>query len=392
MKKKIYILWCVVCIWNTSFTFAAVIPESYTNDSISMEKVIEELNSEVDETQRWYVVQASKIHSDLKMIRYALMNASTVEVKLQMLLQKDAKKEELQRLWRNEISDISKIRYIKGLQIIKILYEKTLALDHHFASVSTLSEINKISNPNHYPAFEHTKNLIRQQQDKKSGFRLEGLLGENIYTSIIHSFVSLFSAQNTNAAEKQANIAKVECILDFTLRMHNDLNTIYFETRFLQKSNDNIITELQQLFVDFTKPIKYHTSLKECRDSDDWDRVREYLATYVEQLNEVLLDDEKRSKAHKMQVNLEFPIDRLLQFITQYNAFIDQGAKFYEKFGIMLHSYENEAHCSAQIPVAYKNLKLGITVAIEKFNTAYKPVEINGSKMKEVIYGLNEYD
>jgi hypothetical protein len=392
MKKKIYLLWCVVCIWNTSFTFAAVIPESYTNDSISMEKVIEELNSEVDETQRWYVVQASKIHSDLKMIRYALMNASTVEVKLQMLLQKDAKKEELQRLWRNEISDISKIRYIKGLQIIKILYEKTLALDHHFASVSTLSEINKISNPNHYPAFEHTKNLIRQQQDKKSGFRLEGLLGENIYTSIIHSFVSLFSAQNTNAAEKQANIAKVECILDFTLRMHNDLNTIYFETRFLQKSNDNIITELQQLFVDFTKPIKYHTSLKECRDSDDWDRVREYLATYVEQLNEVLLDDEKRSKAHKMQVNLEFPIDRLLQFITQYNAFIDQGAKFYEKFGIMLHSYENEAHCSAQIPVAYKNLKLGITVAIEKFNTAYKPVEINGSKMKEVIYGLNEYD
>lgn len=93
-----------------------------------------------------------------------------------------------------------------------------------------------------------------------------------------------------------------------------------------------------------------------------------------------------------MQINLEFPIDRLLQFITQYNTFIDQGTKFYEKFGIMLNSYENEQHCSSKLPIEYNALRESITVTIEKFNTTYKPVEINGSKMKEILYGINEYE
>ena len=119
---------------------------------------------------------------------------------------------------------------------------------------------------------------------------------------------------------------------------------------------------------------------------------QDHLNTYIEALNEAILDDSKRYKAHKMQVNLEFPIDRLLQFITQYNSFIDQGGKFYEKFGIMLNSYENEKQCNTQIPIEYRKLKENITVAIEKFNTAYKPVEINGIKMKEILYVISEYD
>lgn len=392
MKKSIYILWCVVSIWNVPPLYGGGVSAINDGKALQMEKVIAALDEEVTNTQRLYALKAADLRNQMKVIIGALDTAVTAEQKIDILLQKEAKKMELSLLNRNEISDISKIRYIKGLQIIKILYEKTLALDHHFASVSTFSEINKISNPNNYPAFEHTKSLIRSKQDKKSGFRLSGLLGDNIYTSVIHSFVSLFNSANTNTAEKEASIAKVECILDFTLRMHNDLNTIYFETRFLQKSNDNIIEELQQLFVDFTKPIRYNTPLKECRNSDDWDRVREHLSKYLAVLNEVLLNEDQRYKAHKMQINLEFPIDRLLQFITQYNAFIDQGAKFYEKFGIMLNSYENEEQCSEQIPIEYLSLKGSIDVAIEKFNTAYKPVEINGSKMKEVIYGINEYD
>jgi hypothetical protein len=60
------------------------------------------------------------------------------------------------------------------------------------------------------------------------------------------------------------------------------------------------------------------------------------------------------SAQYKMQVNVEFPIDRLLQFIAQYNNFIDQGAKFYEKFRIILNSYENEKQCETKLPLEYK--------------------------------------
>ena len=94
----------------------------------------------------------------------------------------------------------------------------------------------------------------------------------------------------------------------------------------------------------------------------------------------------------RMSVNIDFPVERLLQFITQYNAFIDQGGKFYEKFRIILNSYENEKPCQSKLPPEFGKLKQDIDLAIDKFNTAYKPVELNGSKMKEILYGINEFD
>jgi len=57
-----------------------------------------------------------------------------------------------------------------------------------------------------------------------------------------------------------------------------------------------------------------------------------------------------------------------------------------------LNSYENEKQCETKLPLEYKKLKTDIDVAINKFNIAYKPVEINGTKMKEILYGLNEFD
>lgn len=45
-----------------------------------------------------------------------------------------------------------------------------------------------------------------------------------------------------------------------------------------------------------------------------------------------------------------------------------------------------------KLPMEYKKLKADIDVAIDKFNIAYKPVEVNGTKMKEILYGLNEFD
>ena len=65
-------------------------------------------------------------------------------------------------------SDISKIRYLKGLQIIRILYDKTLSLDHHFSSVRTFSEINKMANPNQYSEFDKLKELVATKKDKKT--------------------------------------------------------------------------------------------------------------------------------------------------------------------------------------------------------------------------------
>lgn len=132
---------------------------------------------------------------------------------------------------KDNSGEVSKIRYLKGLQIIKILYEKVLSLDHHFASVRTLNEINKISNPNQYPEYEKLKDLISSKKDKKTGFDLTSVLGTNTIVSVVQTFTNMLGS-SLSKDEKEKEMANVECILDFTLRMQNDLNTIYFETAF----------------------------------------------------------------------------------------------------------------------------------------------------------------
>ena len=159
----------------------------------------------------------------------------------------------------------------------------------------------------------------------------------------------------------------------------------FFKNQFYLKSfklNRNIET----LFKDYTKSLNYIVQLSECRKNDDWDAITSKLDTYLETMNKA-----EGAQKNKLLINLEFPIDRLIQFITQYNNFINEGEQFYQKFETILNSYENEKQCESKLPLEYKKLKSDIKVAIEKFNVAYRPVEVNGSKMKEILYGINEF-
>ena len=353
-----------------------------TNPNVIIEALISEIKAITSKYEKVLddkTVQINKIDA-------ALAIAISTEQKVDLLVEKDLIKREIAVLQTEVTSEISKIRYLKGLQIIKILYEKVLSLDHHFASVRTLNEINKMSNPNQYPEYEKLKELVSAKKDKKTGFDLTSVLGTNTIVSLVQTFTSMTNS-SMSKDEKEKELGNVACILDFTLRMQNDLNTIYFETAFLQKSNAKMKEDIETLFKDYTKPIGYTSTLENCRSNDDWENVTLKMEEYLTKLKTTT-----GTTQYKMQVNLEFPIDRLLQFIIQYNNFIDQGGKFYEKFKIILNSYENEKQCESKLPMEYKKLKSDIDIAIDKFNIAYKPVEVNGTKMKEILYGLNEFD
>jgi hypothetical protein len=359
----------------------AGIPETGDPDVI-IRQMLEEIRIIVQ-------ISASEIgnaEADLEKTSRELTTSTDSRRQLELLVEKDRLSEKLRALRIDTENEISKVRYLKGLQIIKILYEKVLSLDHHFASVRTLNEINKISNPTQYQEYNRLREIIAGKRDKKTGFDLTGILGTNTIVSLVQTFTNMLGS-GMSREEKEKEITNVECILDFTLRMQNDLNTIYFETAFLQKSNDKVKQEIELLFKDYTKPIGYVATLESCRSNDDWETINQKMEEYLAKMKAAT-----GTSQYKMQVNLEFPIDRLLQFITQYNNFIDQGGKFYEKFKIILNSYENEKQCETRLPAEYKKLKADIDLAIEKFNVAYKPVEVNGSKMKEILYGLNEFD
>lgn len=371
------LLGLLLCL--NSFWFSA--KEKSEDPNVLVDEMVKEIRS----TTEFHAFRINAYRGSLTQINSQLATETSAKKQVQLLVAKDKTRDLLNKEMADLSDDISKIRYLKGLQIIKILYEKVLGLDHHFSSVKTFSEISKIANPNQYPEFEKVKELVKNKKDKKSGFDLNAVLGSNPLVSVVNTFTGML-VSSLSKEEKESELQKVDCIIDFTLRMQNDLNTIYFETAFLQKSNETIKSDLELLFKDYVKPIGYEKSMKECRDNDDWDQVKDKLETYLQTLSK-----SENIKKRKMQIEVEFPIDRLVQYIGTYNNFINSGEQFYQKFNIILNSYENQKQCESKLPIEYSKLKSDITVAIDKFNTAYKPVEINGSKMKEILYGLNEY-
>ncbi|TDS58206.1 hypothetical protein [Myroides indicus] len=349
-------------------------------------RVMTEMMWEIDASNKSFEQLFLEKEIELHQVTSQLSETADINYKIDLLIYKDKLKDEMKQLELESASDVSRIRYLKGLQIIRILYEKVLSLDHHFASTRTFSEINKIANPNQYPEFTKVQEIVQNKRDRKSGFDLTSVLGSNTLVSVVNTFSNMLVSGLTKE-EKEAELKNVECIIDFTLRMQGDLNTIYFETAFLQKSNEKIKEDIEILFKDYTKPIDYSVTLEQCRGNDDWESIRKKVAEYLGKL-----DESSGVSQSRMYIDIEFPIDRLMQFINQYNGFIDQGSKFYEKFKIILNSYENEQQCQTKLPLEYQKLKNDIDVAIDKFNVAYKPVEINGSKMKEILYGINEYE
>jgi hypothetical protein len=370
-------------ILSLFWTYSSLAHKSFNKDP---NVVFKEMLQELEDIHKVYSIQKHKIHLNIQQIDSQLKISDDTEQKVELLIQKDVLKTKLQKLKIDNAKDITKIRYIKGLEIIRLLYEKVLSLDHHFASVATFSEINKIANPNQYPEYDRLKSLVKSKRHKKEGFDLTNVLGTNTLVSVINTFSNMM-VSDLSKEEKENELQNIDCILDFTLRMQNDLNTIYFETAFLQKSNATIKDDIEKLFLNFTKPIGYAAQLEDCRNNDDWASVRQKLNTFVEQMNKA-----NDSDGLRMRIDLEFPIDRLIQFITQYNNFINDGEDFYQKFKIMLNSYENEDQCQSKLPIEYKKLKDDIDIAVKKFNVAYKPIQVNGSKMKQLLYGLNEYE
>ncbi|HEY0092491.1 MAG TPA: hypothetical protein VGB43_08405, partial [Flavobacterium sp.] len=287
------------------------------------QKVICEMIKELNVVRTKYETLFTVKEMESQKADILLNSATRLDEKVNLLILKNQIGVDLNQLKIDSNNEISKIRYLKGLQIIKILYEKVLSLDHHFASVRTFSEINKMSNPNQYPEYSKLKDIVANKKDKKASIDLTSLLSSNTIVSIVQTLTNMISSGMTKE-EKEKELANVECVLDFTLRMQNDLNTIYFETAFLQTSNEKMKQEIEILFRDYTKPIGYPSALEACRTTDDWETITQKMEEYLAKMK-----TSTGASQYKMQVNMEFPIDRLLQFITQYNNFIDQGGKFY---------------------------------------------------------------
>lgn len=340
-------------------------------------------------------------------IRHALQDPRnrTPECGFQMLWEDYLLNNTLTLLTQEHELKLLKLRYRKSIEIVKMLYEKILSMDHHFSSLKAQQGLLNLSNPHFYPAFKENRSLIEERIKKKNGFALPEILKTNPYLSAAFSIVGLVSGATEERDKKNNTPDDIACILDFTVRMHNDLNVIYYETGYLRDANLTLKKECETLFIECSRQVGYTIPLVSCREGDDWERLYNLLDAYVakalgetapatnnqsnpgyfpQQPENAVVDERLVQRAF---INLQFSVDRVTQFIEKYSNFVGQGSEYYKKFSKIVHNYQNEKACSNALPSQFAELKNDIELTLEKFNSAYRMPEIQGSKLKDMLYG-----
>ncbi len=351
------------------------------------EEAFEEVETRNSVQMKFLYMELHKINKIIE--NSSFENPEHLTALVKSMLIKDQLEEKIEAEEREFQIELSKIRYQKGIDFIKMIYEKTLGLDHHFTSLQTYHNVALLSNPNMFPEFQKAKEIIKSGLGKKQNVQLPDIFDSNPYVSLIFSLIGSFLG-NGDKSKREDELNQIACILDFTVRMNADLNIIYYETEFLKESNRALKEECILLFKEYTEVIGYKTSLTRCRNEDDWERLFELLDIYIENLEENIGDPSNSYKTYKKQVDLEFSIDRLLQFMNKYTVFISQGEKYYQKFRTILNNYVNESVCESQLPHQFGDLKVDIENSIIKFKEAYNISELRGSKLKDLMYGLTD--
>ena len=285
-----------------------------------------------------------------------------------------------------------KVRYKKGIDLIKLLYEKILALDHHFSGMQIYQNILILSNPNTYPDFQKARNILEAQLKKKNTLQLPAFLHSNPYLTAAFSLVATVVGDG-EPTEKQKEFDDISCILDFTVRMGAELNIIQYETEYLKQANQSLKEECERLFEDYVKVVAYLVPLDKCRLGDDWENVYLHLDEFVQTLEENLrstLDPAQKNRWSREQINLEFATQRVADFIGKYQLFVTQGTQYYQKFDNIVSTYENEEVCKEDIPHQFEELRVDIRQTIDKFSNTYNLPEIQGSRMKDLLFGIVE--
>jgi hypothetical protein len=383
MKKITYILFALLC--------AATLRANEPTPRDSFLSLAQEIRTATDKIHVEYDLKLQNLHDAMSknnaILTHKELKGEYDAAYLQALSLKVYFMEEEDKIQAEGQFNITKIRYRKGVELVKMVYEKVLALDHHFAALQTYQNITSMTNPNTYPEFQNAKKLLEKKENKSgNALNLPDVLATNPYVVVANTIAS-FVASSTSHKEKDAEIEKIACIMDFTVRMNSDLSIINHETGFLRSTNTSLKEESATLFDEYVKVIGYTTPIDRCRKADDWDKVYEMLDVYIADMDASLKKAPNDKNVYKKQVNLEFSIERLLDYINKYSAFVSQGEKYYQKFKGIVSTYENQAACAGKLPKQFADLQKDIDISIEKFNTSYNISELKGSKLKDLLYG-----
>ena len=325
--------------------------------SVWIQPWIETAYSELEQLEREYSDRTEPLLMRLHDVDNTLADPRnrTPECGFQLLWEKIQLEETLHALQEDHELKLLKVRYRKSIEIVKMLYEKVLSMDHHLSSLKAQQGLSNLSNPHNYAEFKEAKGAIEERMKKKFNFQMPMLFQSNPFLSAAYSIVGM-AVGGGEDKDKKESMDKIACILDFTVRMHTDLNVIYYETGYLRDANLTLKKECEALFSDCARQVGYTIPLVSCRDGDDWERLYTMLDNYVAKAlgetnntattpggypppNNGMPTAPDPRLLGRATNNLQFSIDRVASFIEKYSNFVGQGGEYYKKFSKIAGSY-----------------------------------------------------
>ena len=201
MKKIVLLL-----LFLSSFAI-----EMYAERDTLVDQFYLELALEITEKQDYWLDQLTDLNVQLNQANDAIYileasDYSNSDQMVRMLINKDKIQDKLIKTEEDFQVELSRIRYKKGLELVKMIYEKILALDHHFTSLQTYQNVSILSNPNNFAEFKDAKNLISQRVNKKNAIQLPSLLETNPLVSMTYSLVCLLY---TSPSPRDATLSRM---------------------------------------------------------------------------------------------------------------------------------------------------------------------------------------
>jgi hypothetical protein len=227
-------------------------------------------------------------------------------------------------------------RYRKGISLMRTLYEKLLALDHHFSGANT------------------DWNWQRPVRAIASTGDLTPLQGEN----------------------------QREELVELMYRQ------VYREMMYLRIRNESLLQDCKHLFVQYTSVVDYHTNLELTRGTDNWEALEAQI-DLLEQNWGQAFDKDPNSQWRK-HIDIEFSVDRVLDFLNRYLDHVRDCRMHFqalEKWAIQERQYHS---VDPHLQEDWKWLERQVRQALLRFESAYALPEIEGSRLKDLLYGFSD--
>ena len=159
---------------KTSLTILAIFalilsfrPPANALDSLTFESLMIDLAFEQYSLEASHQKALLDIQADWDALHWQWENRRNQKKKhyIHFLEQKQALQQQLYQIQNLQEAEGIKIRYRRGIDLIKLLYEKILRLDHHFAGMQTFQNVVKLSNPHSYRAFRDAKDAFEKRKN-----------------------------------------------------------------------------------------------------------------------------------------------------------------------------------------------------------------------------------